>query len=62
MNILKDKMERHFKGMKWREQTLERNKVFFFFFQELYIVLKKTLDSALDCKKIKPVIPKGNQP
>ena len=41
----------------WREIRF-----FFFFLQELYIVLKKTLDSALDCKKIKPVIPKGNQP
>ena len=61
MNILKDKMERHFKGMKRCEQTLERNKVVFFF-QELYIVLEKTLDGALDCKKIKSVIPKGNQP
>ena len=25
------------------------------------MVLKKTLDSPLDCKKIKPVNPKGNQ-
>ena len=47
--------------MKRCEQTLERNKVVFFF-QELYIVLEKTLDGALDCKKIKSVIPKGNQP
>ena len=26
------------------------------------VVLEKTLDSPLDCKKIKPVHPKGNQP
>ena len=26
------------------------------------MVLEKTLESALDCKKIKPVNPKGNQP
>ena len=26
------------------------------------MVLKKTLESPLDCKKIKPVQPKGNQP
>ena len=26
------------------------------------VVLKKTLESPLDCKEIKPVIPKGNQP
>ena len=26
------------------------------------MVLKKTLESPLDCKKIKPVNPKGNQP
>ena len=25
------------------------------------MVLKKTLESPLDCKKIKPVHPKGNQ-
>ena len=27
-----------------------------------WIVLEKTLDSPLDCKEIKPVNPKGNQP
>ena len=26
------------------------------------IVLEKTLESPLDCKEIKPVNPKGNQP
>ena len=26
------------------------------------ILLKKTLESLLDCKEIKPVNPKGNQP
>ena len=26
------------------------------------VVLKKTLESSLDCKEIKPVYPKGNQP
>ena len=26
------------------------------------MVLKKTLESPLDCKEIKPVNPKGNQP
>ena len=26
------------------------------------VVLEKTLESPLDCKKIKPVNPKGNQP
>jgi len=26
------------------------------------VVLEKTLDSPLDCKDIKPVNPKGNQP
>ena len=26
------------------------------------MVLEKTLESTLDCKKIKPVNPKGNQP
>ena len=26
------------------------------------VVLEKTLDSSLDCKEIKPVNPKGNQP
>ena len=26
------------------------------------MVLEKTLDSPLDCKEIKPVNPKGNQP
>ena len=26
------------------------------------VMLKKTLESPLDCKKIKPVYPKGNQP
>ena len=26
------------------------------------MVLEKTLESPLDCKEIKPVIPKGNQP
>ena len=26
------------------------------------MVLEKTLESALDCKEIKPVNPKGNQP
>ena len=26
------------------------------------MVLKKTLESPLDCKQIKPVNPKGNQP
>jgi len=26
------------------------------------VVLEKTLDSPLNCKEIKPVIPKGNQP
>ena len=26
------------------------------------VVLEKTLESPLDCKEIKPVIPKGNQP
>ena len=26
------------------------------------MLLKKTLESALDCKEIKPVNPKGNQP
>ena len=26
------------------------------------VVLKKTLESPLDCKEIKPVNPKGNQP
>ena len=26
------------------------------------VVLKKTLESSLDCKEIKPVNPKGNQP
>ena len=29
---------------------------------ELCVVLGKTLESPLDCKKIKPVNPKGNQP
>ena len=28
----------------------------------LTVVLEKTLESSLDCKKIKPVNPKGNQP
>ena len=28
----------------------------------LNVVLDKTLESPLDCKKIKPVHPKGNQP
>ena len=28
----------------------------------LTVVLEKTLESALDCKEIKPVNPKGNQP
>ena len=27
-----------------------------------YRVLEKTLESPLDCKEIKPVNPKGNQP
>ena len=26
------------------------------------VVLKKTLESLLDCKEIKPLSPKGNQP
>ena len=26
------------------------------------VVLEKTLESSLDCKEIKPAIPKGNQP
>ena len=30
------------------------------FFQ--IVVLEKTLESSLDCKEIKPVNPKGNQP
>ena len=29
---------------------------------ELCVVLEKTLESPLDCKVIKPVNPKGNQP
>ena len=29
---------------------------------ELCMVLEKTLESPLDCKEIKPVNPKGNQP
>ena len=28
----------------------------------LIVVLEKTLESPLDCKEIKPVNPKGNQP
>ena len=28
----------------------------------LNLVLKKTLESPVDCKEIKPVHPKGNQP
>ena len=28
----------------------------------LTVVLEKTLESPLDCKKIQPVNPKGNQP
>ena len=28
----------------------------------LIVVLEKTLESPLDCKEIKPVSPKGNQP
>ena len=30
-------------------------------FERVYVVLEKTLESPLDRKKIKPVIPKGNQ-
>ena len=30
--------------------------------KELIVVLEKTLESLLDCKEIKPVHPKGNQP
>ena len=43
---------------------------FFFFFSNFFfslfikitVVLEKTLESALDCKEIKSVNPKGNQP
>ena len=31
-------------------------------FMLLIVVLEKTLESPLDCRKIKPVNPKGNQP
>ena len=27
-----------------------------------FVMLEKTLESPLDCKEIKPVHPKGNQP
>ena len=30
-------------------------------FERVYVVLEKTLESPLDRKKIKPVIPQGNQ-
>ena len=36
------------------------NRVYIWYFQ--IVVLKKTLESFLDCKKIKPVNLKGNQP
>ena len=29
---------------------------------DAFVVLEKILESPLDCKKIKPVNPKGNQP
>ena len=29
---------------------------------DVFELLEKTLESALDCKEIKPVDPKGNQP
>ena len=36
------------------------NRVYIWYFQ--IVVLKKTLESFLDCKKIKPINLKGNQP
>jgi len=32
------------------------------FYAELTVVLEKTFESPLDCKGIKPINPKGNQP
>ena len=43
-------------GLDYKEGWVSKNWCF------LIVVLEKTLESALDCKEIKPVNPKGNQP
>ena len=41
----------------WTKRRLSTKEVML-----LNVVLDKTLESALDCKELKPVNPKGNQP
>ena len=42
---------------KWIYLEIQRNTAWL-----VFVVLEKTLKSPLDCRKIKPVGPKGNQP
>ena len=42
----------------WDQKKAEHQKIDVFW----TVVLEKTLESPLDCKEIKPVNPKGNQP
>ena len=42
----------------WTVKKAERRRIDAF----VLLVLEKTLESPLDCKEIKPVNPKGNQP
>ena len=41
----------------WTVKKAERRRI-----DAFELVLQKTLESPLDCKEIKPVYPKGNQP
>ena len=47
-----------YKCEKWTIKKAERQRIDAF---ELWC-LEKTIESPLDCKEIKPVNPKGNQP
>ena len=51
-------------SLSWSESWTYLQKFIEFHLQEVYAfcVLEKTLESPLDCKEIKPVNPKGNQP
>ena len=44
------------------DERLTRPHSEFWYYDPLDCVLEKTLESFLDCKEIKPVHPKGNQP
>ena len=42
--------------------SLQKSGIFRIYTETNKMVLEKTLESPLDCKEIKPVNPKGNQP